>query len=92
MSKHSFYVTISRMTESEPKHLPEPLFTKDNLEVYPLTAVARHVDFSPERIHQLRRENTIRAVKPAKEWFISLEDVIKYQESPKKKPGPKPKS
>jgi chromosome segregation ATPase len=75
--------------EREQPTLPPALLTEDGLRVYPLKAISSVVDLSPERLLQLVRQQKIRAVKPGKDWFVSIDDVTAYLSSPRRKPGPR---
>lgn len=59
-------------------NLPDPLFTKEGLLVYPLRALAASFHKSPEWLHQLVNRGTVRAMKPGHEYFVSHDDVGNY--------------
>lgn len=71
------------------EQLPQALITDDDerLRLYPISAVAAIVDFSPEHILRLVRKQKIRGRQPARDWLVSLDDLLAYKQAPKGKPG-----
>lgn len=82
-----------RLKERNPTapELPPGLITSDDRVVFPAASVAAHFDLSLSRIQQLVREGRVYGVKPARDLFVSAEDVASHLAAPDKQPGSRPK-
>ncbi|OGD86441.1 hypothetical protein A2870_01045 [Candidatus Curtissbacteria bacterium RIFCSPHIGHO2_01_FULL_41_11] len=69
--------------------LPDPLFTKEGRSLYPLRAVAAHLDRSHVTLLETILKANLTAIKPGIEWFVCLDELIAYREQPGKtrRPG-----
>jgi hypothetical protein len=65
----------------------EPLFTKEGIALYPPSVIAFNMKMPQQRIIELARQGRIHAVCPARDWFVSLEDVKKFRDKTGGKPG-----
>lgn len=63
---------------AEHHHLPEPLYTRGGLAVYPMAAVAAELHLVRTRLGILAKRGTVRSVSPGNEVFVCLEDVQEY--------------
>lgn len=63
---------------------PPALFTEEGVRVYPVEAIARRVGLSRKRIFDLIRDGRVRGIKPATDWFVSIDDMEKYVSKPRR--------
>lgn len=69
------------VVNTDEQNLPPALMTEDGTKLYPIAPIAKLVGFSPEHVFKLVKEEKIRGLQPARDWFVSLEDLRNYRKS-----------
>src|SRR5947209_5728984 len=79
--------------EHEPQEeLPEPLFSRDGHELYPVPAIARHLHLTPQHVWALVRDGQIQGRRFGREYAVDLQDALRYRATPRRRPGPLPRT